>query len=297
MNILIGTLVFNGYTGSEWYNYELIKGLLSMKNEKGKPINKVTLISNTHPQTSLTGNLIKMGCKIINISKPHKISSDFDVVHFSHTPIGEYLLKQKSLKHAKFYTTIHSEIISLENPVIDERIRKYITIRPEISYKIIKDFGIDESKISLIYNPIDDTRFNLENVTDEGFVLFHGSLDYLRHDAILDCIEKSKNEGLRTIFVGRNDYPNKFNSELMPTCEFLTPRSDISDLVKKCTYTAGILLGRSTIEGYFCGKKGLIYNVDDKGKILSSSYTIQSPLDKYKTENVVNQIYRIYQND
>lgn len=297
MNILIGTLIFNGYTGSEWYNFELIKGLLSMKNEKGKSINKVTLISNTHPETRLTGILRKMGCEIINITKNHTLPYNIDVVHFSHNPIGDYLLKRKELKKAKFVTTIHSEIIALENPVINERISKYITIRPSISYKIMKDFGIDESKISLIYNPIDDTKFNLENVSDERFVLFHGSLDYLRHNAILDCVEKSKNEGLKTVFVGRNDYPHEFNTEMMPTCEFLSPMPDIVDLVKKCTYTAGILLGRSTIEGYFCGKKGLIYNVDNKGNILSSSYTDQFPLDKYKAENVVNQIYRIYQHD
>lgn len=296
MNILLGTLVFNGYTGSEWYCYELARGLASMTNEKGKPLNKITIFSNTHPETALTGNLRKLGVKFINAGKPHHIPADFDIVHFAHKPIGEYLLKQKTLKKAKFLTTIHSEIISLEHPIIDERIKKYITIRDSISNMVIDGFGVDSSLVQLIGNPIDTTRFNTENTCDEGYILFHGSLDYLRKESALHCIEFAKEKGLKVIFVGRNDLP-EFNNKNMPTCIFEPAAKDLSSAVKSCTMTAGILLGRSTIEGYFCGKRGLIYDVDSAGKILAVDDTFietEECYGRYDSEKVVGCIFEVY---
>lgn len=295
MNILIGTLIFNGYTGSEWYNYELARVLASMKNEKGKPLHKVTIFSQTSPETSLNGKLRKLGVKFINSKSHHQFPYDIDVVHFSHKPVGEYLLSQPALKKAKFITTNHSEIINLEFPVIDERISKYISIRPTI-HTILEDvFKIPSEKIVDIWNPIDDSRFNLENTTDEGFILFHGSLDYLRKQAAESVIQIAKDRGLKVKFVGRNDYPD-FNSTVYPHCEFHKATPDLTTFVKSCTMTAGILLGRSTIEGYFCGKRGLIYNVDLKGNVGSIEDTFEEgvELDKYRAENVVNQILGLY---
>ena len=48
--------------------------------------------------------------------------------------------------------------------------------------------------------------------------------------------------------------------------------------VKNCSETAGILLGRTTIEGWLCGKPGWIYNVNESGEILNKE-RIDSPID------------------
>ena len=47
----------------------------------------------------------------------------------------------------------------------------------------------------------------------------------------------------------------------------ITP--EIEKFVKECDETAGILLGRTTIEGWMCGKPSWIYKVDSGGFILS----------------------------
>lgn len=296
MNILIGTLMFSGYTGSEWYNYELARVLASMKNEKGKPLNKVTLFSATFPESSLNGKLRKLGVKFINSQRPHQFDNNFDVVHFSHKPIGEYLLSQRNLKNAKFVTTNHSEIIGLEYPVVNDRISHYISIRPTIRILMEEFFKINPDKIVDIWNPIDDSRFNTDDVKDDGYILFHGSLDFLRRKSALDCIEYAKSNNLKVMFVGRNDFTDEFNSTKMPDCIFQKATSDLTEYVKNCHMTAGILLGRSTIEGYFCGKRGLIYDVDHTGNILRVDNTLQAgdELDKFRANNVVNQIYELY---
>jgi glycosyltransferase involved in cell wall biosynthesis len=54
---------------------------------------------------------------------------------------------------------------------------KYITIRPEIKEFIIKNFGINSEMIEVIYNPIDENRFNQTNTKDENYILFVGTLD------------------------------------------------------------------------------------------------------------------------
>lgn len=296
MNILIGTLIFNGYTGSEWYNYELARCLASMKNEKGKPLHKVTIFSNTFPETSLNGKLRKLGVNFINSQKQHTLPNGFDVVHFSHKPVGEHLLKQINLKRARFITTNHSEIISLEFPVINDRIQKYISIRPTIRTMLESQFGIPADKIVDIWNPIDDSRFNEEGTQDLSYILFHGSLDYLRRKSALHCIDYAKGHNLEVVFVGRNDFPDEFNETKMPNCTFVKPQPDLSEFVKNCHMTAGILLGRSTIEGYFCGKRGLIYDVDNRGEIFGVEDTFEtgSELDKYRAELVANQILELY---
>lgn len=294
MNILLATLIFNGYTGSEWYTYELARCLSLMKDEKGKPKNKVTIYSNTHPETSLIGKLRKLGVKFINYETT-AISEKYDIVHYAHTPIGNYLLTQKSLYNSKFFSTIHSEIISLENPIINDRILKYISIRPSIRNHIETNFNIPPDKIIDIYNPIDETRFNTNDTSNEPYILFHGSLDFLRKDSFIDCVNYARNNNLKVVSVGRNDF-SELNTTNFPDCEFKPATPDLLHYVKNCTMTAGILLGRSTIEGYFCGKSGIIYDVDERGKILSSNMTMQSgeELEKFKASYVTNKIYEVY---
>ena len=59
--------------------------------------------------------------------------------------------------------------------------------------------------------------------------------------------------------------------------------------------TAGIQLGRTTIEGWVAGKPGWIYKVDDQGNILDIQFH-EPPADveKYYSENVAKQIIDEY---
>ncbi len=57
-----------------------------------------------------------------------------------------------------------------------------------------------------------------------------------------------------------------------------------------------ILLGRTTIEGWMCGKKGWIYDVDSSGNVLSKElHDIPEDIDKFKSNNVVKEIKQQYE--
>ena len=88
--------------------------------------------------------------------------------------------------------TIHSEVIELEHPVKDERIKKYICIRPEIKEFIETKFDIDPSRTTVIYNSFDETRFKNSPPPKKNRVLFVGTIDYLRQLTIEDLIETTK---------------------------------------------------------------------------------------------------------
>ena len=59
---------------------------------------------------------------------------------------------------------------------------------------------------------------------------------------------------------------------------------NIEKFVKNCKETAGIMLGRTTIEGWMCGKGGWIYNVDSKGDITEKEF-YDPPFDSELQEN------------
>lgn len=313
--VLIGCLNFNSYTGSELYNFELAKGLV----ERGCD---VTVCSNIGGELSIQAK--RLGIKLSNINEPngfkrgdgkwqiqggdgklhpstagtlYKISAtNYDIMHLSHTPVVKLLTQ--IYPDVPTISSIHSEIISLEHPVIHENIKKYIAIRPEIKEYIIKEHNIPEEKIEVIYNPIDDKRFNTEShekyVTNR--VLFVGTIDYLRKNVIIDLIKATKESNKTLVIVGKENGVNI--QELIEGHDHVSyhlPTKFIEDYIADCDETAGILLGRTTIEGWMCGKGGWIYDVDDEGNILSKAFhEVPEDVAKFNTESVVSEIIEQY---
>jgi hypothetical protein len=91
--------------------------------------------------------------------------------------------------------TVHSEY-ECEKPVMQPEITHYVYIRPSIREK----WDLDSFRSTLVYNPIDFSRFNQENITDEGFLLFAGSIYHLREAASLDALRRFP--GTDIYFVG-----------------------------------------------------------------------------------------------
>jgi len=56
---------------------------------------------------------------------------------------------------------IHSEY-DFEKPILSPIIYKYVAIRPSIKEHLVKNYGIKESKIEVIYNGVDRDRFSPE---------------------------------------------------------------------------------------------------------------------------------------
>ena len=311
IKVLLSCLFFKNFTGSEMYVYELAKGLKKLNCD-------VTVLSDIEGPLSKLAS--QQGIKVLPFSNPpgykmgdgkwgvntpqgvvtsqpnvmYKMSDvNFDIMHVQHNPISKQITEM--YPNTPKISTIHSEVIELENPFIHESIKKYICIRPEIQKHIVNNFYIDELNTDVVYNPIDTNRFNDKNTKKYPYVLFVGTIDYLREKTIRDLIEHSKSIGKELWLVGENK--SNYLEELLQNShvKHFQATNKVEEYVKNCSETAGILLGRTTIEGWLCGKSGWIYDVDSSGNI--NSKTLHEPpndVDKFDYMNVAKKIKEEY---
>lgn len=283
LKVLIGCLFFKNFTGSEMYVYELARNLVKLDCD--------VTVTSPYIGGKLTDLALTKGIKVLDINN---ISNDnYDVIHTQHKPVTDFLVKK--FPSIKKICSIHSEIISLEEPVIHDSIKHYIAIRPPIKDFLIKNHNISSDKISVIYNPIDEERFKPIDNKDHNSVLFVGTLDYLRKNTIFDLIDYSKNKNMDFWLIGEN-HDNYLEKILKHKhVKYSKSVSDVEKYVQRCNETAGILLGRTTIEGWMCGKSGWIYNVDETGKILNKNLH-QPPDDvkKFHSSSVAKEIKKLY---
>jgi glycosyltransferase involved in cell wall biosynthesis len=311
IKVLISCLFFRTFTGSELYVYELAKNLIKQNCD-------VTVVSQIGgPLTDLAK---KQGIKCLPFeqspgfklgdgkwgfttengfqpSQPNVMyrvgEVNFDVIHMQHKPVAERMI-QFYPEIDKIYS-IHSEVIELEDPIKHESIKKYIAIRPEIKDYIIDKFEIDENLIEVIYNPIDNEKFKSKSIKEENYILFVGTIDYLRKEAIMDLIDYTAEIGKELWIVGE-DKSNYLPAILTNShVKHFPPTWNVEPYVQKCSETAGIQLGRTTIEGWMCGKPSWIYKVDSGGFILSKEkFVPPSDIEKYYASNVTSQIKEEY---
>ncbi len=313
LKILIGCLFFKNFTGSEVYIFELAKNLVKM----GHDVSVVSEIGGP-----LTEMAKKVGIKVFPTSEPpgykmgdgkwlvegpngigpsipntmYRVSDiSFDIIHVQHEPITNYFLNL--YPQIDKISTIHSEVIELEKPVVHDSIKHYICIRPEIKEHIENVYQIDESQCSVMYNPVDSDRFRSSNQKEENACLFVGTIDYLRENSIKDLVEQTRTENLELWLLGENksDYLDSLlqNSHV----KHLQPTWNTEKYINRVKYTAGILLGRTTIESWFCGKPSWIYDVDSSGHINKKTLfepPTKSELEKFDSKNVTNQIHKLY---
>jgi hypothetical protein len=311
IKVLLSSLFFKTFTGSEMYVYELARGLKKLNCD-------ITVLSDIDGPLSTLAN--QQGIKTLPFSNPpgyklgdgkwgmntpqgfvqsqpnmlYKMSDvNFDIIHVQHNPISQRVCDM--YPNTPKISTIHSEVIELENPFIHDSIKKYICIRPEIQKHVVDNFNIDETNTDVIYNPIDTNRFNNVNTKTYPYVLFVGTIDYLREKTIRDLVEYSKSIGKELWLVGENKsnyLPELLNSSHV---KHFQATNKVEEYVKNCTETAGILLGRTTIEGWLCGKPGWIYQVDDKGDILSKErHEVPSDVEKFNSIEVAKKIKEEY---
>jgi hypothetical protein len=218
---------------------------------------------------------------------------NYDIIHMQHKPVAERMI-QFYPEIDKIYS-IHSEVIELEDPIKHESIKKYIAIRPEIKEHIVDKFEIPEEMIEVIYNPIDNEKFKRKSVKEENFILFVGTIDYLRKETIMDLIDYTSENGKELWLVGE-DKSNYLPAILTNShVKHFPPTWNVEPYVQKCSETAGIQLGRTTIEGWMCGKPSWIYKVDSGGFILSKErFEPPADIEKYFASNVATQIKEEY---
>ena len=288
LKILITCIDFINYTGSEIYIFELSKELKKLGNE-------VTIVSNIG--NPLMSEAKKFNLRLVNLSDIDSIKHEnFDILHLNHSHISKIVLNKFPSTPAVM--TIHSEILDLERPLITSRIKKYIAIRPKIKSFLMERFSIPEELISLIYNPFDFNRFNKKPLNEEKRkkrIIFIGTLEHLRKNSILDLVSFTK-ENYELWICGKK-HLNYIDDILIknPHVKYFNVTSNPEKLIQQCDETAGILLGRTTIEGWLCGKSGWIYDIDKDGNIKSKEL-LPPPEDLYKFDSkiVSKEIEKLY---
>ena len=312
LKVLIACLFFQKFTGSEMYVYELSKNLIKLNcevtivaSETNGPLvqmaNKLGIIVKNIRETPGyklgDGKWVVMtpeGPKASTPNNYYKISeTHFDIIHCQHKPIVD-IMNMLYPTVCKI-STIHSEVIELENPVIHQSIKKYISIRPEIKQHIISNFNIPENMVDIVYNPIDEIKFSPKNTNSENSVLFVGSIDYLREKTIRDLVNYTSQNNKQLWLVGENK--SNYLSEILKNShvKHFGPTLEVDKYIHRCSETAGILLGRTTIEGWMCGKKGWIYDVDSFGNINKKElHEIPNDIDKFKSKSVSKSIKDLY---
>ena len=302
LKILIASLQFNSFSGSELYVYELAKELVKLGND-------VTVIADV-VGGALTKKAIKENIKVFSLSNPpgytygtepdnkhllFKTSEvDYDIVHVQQNKITEFVLKL--YPEIKKVATIHSEVIVFEEPVVHESIYKYICIRPQIKKKITKDYPIDKSKTTVIYNPVDSSQFNTNGLTDKNYILFIGSLNYLRQQVTFDLIERAKVENKELWIVGFSK-GSPYIDDILPYnhVKYFDETENVVEFIKGASYTVSILFGRTVIESFMCGKNCLVYEINGNGDILNKKMIEPTQdIDKYSSKNIANKVLDVY---
>jgi hypothetical protein len=258
MKILLGCININGLGGSEMYHYELAKELFLANNE-------ITLFTlrDIDPLDPLRQQLTKLGVKQIDLNSFRP--DDYDIIIASQPDVNKFFIVNTSPK-IPIISIIHSEIRS-EDPVIHSRIKHYICIRQSIVDLLDNYYKIPKNNISLIYNPIDKSRFNpkesikLEKTTG---IFIGGAKDNIRFKALnhiaSQCIENDWD-----LWIMSNEKLDYDHANI----KYIKPCWNTEIFVKQVHFTAGILMGRTTLEGWCCGIPGYMYLIDIYGNILN----------------------------
>jgi len=101
------------------------------------------------------------------------------------------------------------------------------------------------------------------------------------------------NQELQIIGENSGQYANQLSGDHV---KYLGVKSNVEEYIKKCDYTAGIFKGRTTIEGFLCGKPGWIYVVDVQGNIQNKTLQpVPTDLEKYSNTFSAEKVFNLYE--
>jgi glycosyltransferase involved in cell wall biosynthesis len=256
MKILLGCLNANGLGGSELYHYELARELDALGHD-------VTLFTLREIDWMDEVRLKLQHVRQLDTTNLD-ITENYDIIVASQPQVNLFMLEQ--FKNIPIISIIHSEIRS-EDPILDSRISHYVAIRKPIADMLINEYNIPSSKVSLIYNPIDRTRFNSNETSklERYSGIFVGEvLDPIRFQAVQHLVQQCIENDWDLYLMSESRY--NFNH---PNIKYVDKRWDTENIVQMMHFTAGILLGRTTLEGWCCDIPGYMYIIDIHGNIQS----------------------------
>lgn len=278
MKVLITCLSYGKTTGGEMYVYELARELTNLGHE--------VLVSaiQLYPGEMLN----RSTWKVCEMGKEPKFKPD--IIHCNQKDSLEMVLKSKT--KVPIVLTVHSEVLPQhEKPIVDDRVRWYIAVRPSIKDYCVS-LGVDEKKIKVVYNPIDFSRFTLPKCTN-GNILFAGTYYDLRSKAVQDVAKCATNN---VYFVGDNFMPlaKEFDNEKL---FFLPATWNIENILRNCQFTAGINYGRTALEGFVAGRANINYTVNKSGEIENKEILLPpDDINKFDSLKVTKRIIELYEN-
>lgn len=278
MRILLGCLNANGLGGSELYHYELARELHIAGNE----VDLLTL-RNIDVSDQVRTKLNNLGITQIDLTTVD-INKKYDIIVASQPEVNSFVVN--AFTGTAIVSIIHSEIRS-EDPILDPRISHYIGIRQPIVDMLINEYGINKEKVSLIYNPIDTTRFKPvqreANKRTRG--VFVGEvLDPIRFQAVSHLVQSCIENDWELMIMSDSRYDYNHSN-----ISYIYKRWDTEEVVKYVDFTGGILLGRTTLEGLCCNIPGYIYQIDTQGTILDIKLQLPEGLDQLCDSTHVRQ--------
>lgn len=284
MRILISYQNGNFYGGSEIFHHELIQGLSEYKDLD------ITVATLTEPNLDfhLWQDIIKLGIRVTDLFTILHEGNNFDLIICSQ-PSPTYHLCVGFPTTPKI-SIIHS-ILRSEEPVKHESIYKYIAVQIDIK-KGLKQFHNIESE--LIYNPVDETRFNKDKVIYEDSLVTKGifvgdATDSLRTPMLEHLVENCIKNGWHLGIISRNK--RDFNSNLI---SYIEPTYNTEKYLKNVDFAAG-LRGRVAIESYMCVVPFYAYDVDASGNILKVELVSYIKTRRFERDFVCSQYYNLIQ--
>jgi hypothetical protein len=283
MKVLLACLNVNSLGGSELYHYELVKEL----HQSGVDVTLFTM-RNIDPFDQVRIKLKELGVKQIDFNNLD-IFEKFDIIVASQPQVNNFVIN--TYPNTPIISIIHSEIRS-EDPILDPRISHYVGIRQPIVDMLINEYKIDSNKVSLIYNPVDTSRFNLNNRVsyEKTTGIFVGEvLDNIRYQAVSHLVNECIQHDWDLLLMSDSRYDFKH-----PNIKYIDKRWDTESVVKNVDFTAGILLGRTTLEGLCCGVPGYVYYIDKNGNVIGIDLIESNNIQQFDSKYVVKQHLELY---
>tara|TARA_R110000772_G_scaffold249530_2_gene363823 strand:+ start:16943 stop:17821 length:879 start_codon:yes stop_codon:yes gene_type:complete len=246
MKILLSCLHFRNFGGSELYFYELATALQQLGHQV-----HIYAINKGIPLTAKTEGICFEEAYSVKRKK-------FDKIIFSHGRATWDVIK--GIETKELINVIHSEIIPEEQPVISNKVDRYVSVRVSIRDKVLGEHGISSE---LIFNPFDFSRFNKDVPRSNqiyDWILFPGHINKYRVKIVGYLIDS----GYKVAHVGKNQY-----KELENHINFVSVKQgyDMEKHYMTHKKVVGMNFGRTSIEALLCGNEVLEFTVDSNGKI------------------------------
>jgi glycosyltransferase involved in cell wall biosynthesis len=254
MRIVHAVSHYDLLTGSGLYVYELSRVLSGRGHD-------VTVVAE-NVGGELTARTRACGVAVRRLSE--EPIGPVDVLHLHQNEPGTVCLDR--WPHAAAVATIHSSWPA-DAPIISDRVRTYACVRPNIRPAVVAA-GVPRERTTVVLNGIDRTRFGPQPrpqpsggpARDRPLVLFTATMSMARRAAVTDLLRRSTVEGFDILFLGLGD--GDYLRELPQNARWERREVwQIEDYVAECDEVAGTDVGRTTIEGWLCGKPAWVYEI------------------------------------